>query len=140
MQRNRQPLILTWADFDRAVEVLACGISSIEGVECIYGLPRGGLPLAVALSHATGLPMVMATQQNPFRGAVVDDIVETGKTLSGLIVEPAHICTWVAKGWTGSGVNYVLRAHPNQWVIFPWERREVWQNEAKSFNLSRYAP
>lgn len=26
----------------------------------------------------------------------------------------------------------------NHEVIFPWERREVWQNDAKSFDLLRY--
>lgn len=139
MQRNSEPLILTWTDFDQAVDILAEGISATPGIECVYGMPRGGLPLAVALSHATGLPLVLAVQADPFPGVIVDDIIETGATLERHIGRAAHICTWVAKGWLGSGVNFIGRAHPNQWVIFPWEKRQAWQNDATSFTASRYA-
>lgn len=51
-------LRLTWADFDRAVAVLAALVNRTP-TRRLYGIPRGGLCLAVALSHATGLPLSM---------------------------------------------------------------------------------
>ena len=40
----------TWSEFDKSVEYIAdkCKILEFSG---IYGVPRGGLCLAVALSH-----------------------------------------------------------------------------------------
>ena len=40
----------TWSEFDKSVEVIAnkCRFKEFSG---IYGVPRGGLCLAVALSH-----------------------------------------------------------------------------------------
>jgi hypoxanthine phosphoribosyltransferase len=137
MQRNSEPLILTWKDFDRAVEVLAAGLEQ-SGAELIYAFPRGGYPLAVALSHRLEIPMAYAWKCAPEKVILVDDIVETGRTLRPYLGKPYHIVTWVAKGWTGNGVNYLLRAHPNQWVVFPWEKQSMWQTEAQSFNLSRH--
>ena len=48
---------LSWADFDACVQVLTqrYGSRSFDGV---FGIPRGGLCLAVGLSHSLELPLL----------------------------------------------------------------------------------
>ena len=50
---------LSWADFDACVQVLTqrYGGRSFDGV---FGIPRGGLCLAVGLSHSLKLPLLPA--------------------------------------------------------------------------------
>jgi len=47
----------TWREFDKSVEHIAnkCKLSDFSG---IYGVPRGGLCLAVALSHKFKIELI----------------------------------------------------------------------------------
>ena len=47
----------TWREFDKSVEQIAnkCRFKEVSG---IYGVPRGGLCLAVALSHKLKINMI----------------------------------------------------------------------------------
>jgi len=112
--------VFTWQQFDNAVGIIAEGLKYYEGrFDNIYGVPRGGLVLAVALSHRLGLPVVKDCDS---RSVVVDDISDSGKTLQpfqqrGNVLATIHIVPesvvypeiWV----------HVRRA---DWVIYPWEK------------------
>ena len=58
---TRRMRTLSWADFDRALDsaVARLASSSLSGV---YGVPRGGLVLAVCLSHRLGIPLLEKPQ------------------------------------------------------------------------------
>ena len=47
----------TWGEFDKSVEQIAnkCRFKNFSG---IYGVPRGGLCLAVALSHKLKIELI----------------------------------------------------------------------------------
>ena len=68
----------TWGEFDESVDYIAnqCKFLNFSG---IYGVPRGGLCLAVALSHRLDIKLVEKPCKNSL---IVDDIFETGITLS----------------------------------------------------------
>ena len=68
---------LNWIDFDECIYYISmrCKNKKFEGV---YGFPRGGLCLAVALSHSLGLPLLDKPKNNSL---IVDDIYDTGYTL-----------------------------------------------------------
>ena len=68
----------TWSDFDNSVEHIAnkCKLLEFSG---IYGVPRGGLCLAVALSHKLKINLISEPIKNSL---IVDDIYETGMTLN----------------------------------------------------------
>lgn len=109
---------LSWDEFDRAVAWLAPQLADIQSVG-IYGEPRGGLPLAVALSHRLSLPFLVQMQP----GAIwVDDIVDTGRTREA--VKDAAICVaW----FTRRRRDDVLAAEVcagDEWLVFPWSPRE----------------
>jgi hypoxanthine phosphoribosyltransferase len=111
---------LSWQDFDRAVEQMAriCGGLPISA---IYGIPRGGLVLAVALSHRLELPLL--TQPQP-GCLVVDDVYETGRTLAPYRdLEGATLLVWISKAeplWWQAVEVYSSA----EWIVFPWENGE----------------
>ena len=115
---------LTWNDFDQAVDLIAdyCAAIPVTGV---YGFPRGGLPLAVALSHRLGVPLVPgATAPGTL---IVDDIHDTGRTLAPLLrPEPPGtpsplIWVWVTRESAPRGYSAVWAGIGEEWVVFPWE-------------------
>ena len=70
----------TWSDFDNSVEHIAnkCKFQEFSG---IYGVPRGGLCLAVALSHKLKINLISEPIRNSL---IIDDVYETGITLNKL--------------------------------------------------------
>ena len=111
-------LRLTWDDFDAAVATLAPMIYR-PTAKHLYGVHRGGLCLAVALSHATGIPL--ATEPGP-NCVIVDDIADTGTTLRQF--DGAQKLVWVFRPRSLVNVRAALRLplDDDQWVLFPWEK------------------
>jgi len=111
-------LVLSWIDFNVAVAKLAPLIDQTV-VQKLYGVPRGGLCLAVALSHVTGIPLAM----EPAPGcAIIDDIADTGDTLREL--KGAQKLVWVLRPQSMLSCHSALKLALNddRWVLFPWEK------------------
>ena len=73
----------SWRNFDKDAEKLVSGIKPLaeEGtISSIYGIPRGGVILAVRLAYALKLPLVERANINSTT-LLVDDIAGTGATL-----------------------------------------------------------
>ena len=126
-------LNLGWNDFEQAVETL---ISRGAGQEFVgvYGLPRGGLVLAVVLSHRLGLPLLL----EPCAGClVVDDVYETGQTLAPYRdLEGAGVWVWVSKvepQWWHAAL--VTASH--EWIVFPWENAAAAAVDEQQYRSSR---
>jgi len=89
-----------------------------SGCNGIFGIPRGGLVLAVALSHRLDLPLLRDAQPGC---VVVDDVVETGLTLAPYQHLPdSRVVVWVSKvepRWWQA----VETTHSSAWLVFPWE-------------------
>ena len=68
----------SWCEFDKCIEQIAnkCKFREFSG---IYGVPRGGLCLAVALSHKLKIELISKPIKNSL---IVDDVYETGLTLT----------------------------------------------------------
>ena len=73
-------IYFTWNDFDKSVLHIANKCKSLE-LSGIYGVPRGGLCLAVALSHKLNINLISEPRKN---SVIVDDVYETGITLKTL--------------------------------------------------------
>jgi hypoxanthine phosphoribosyltransferase len=119
---------LSWQQFDAAVEqIVALG----PPADCsgVYGIPRGGLVLAVALSHRLELPLLAAPQP---RCLVVDEVAETGRSLEPFRrIEGVRLVVWISKieprGWLA-----LETTSASDWLVFPWEdpRRAAAEEEA----------
>ena len=108
---------LTWNEFDQCVDHIAnnCKFLEFSGV---YGIPRGGLCLAVALSHKLNIELISKPLKNSL---IVDDVYETGLTLTTFKdIEGAMFFVLFSKikpTWW----NTVFISKKSQWIIFPWE-------------------
>tara|TARA_A100001388_G_scaffold219449_1_gene170105 strand:+ start:83 stop:478 length:396 start_codon:yes stop_codon:yes gene_type:complete len=107
----------TWEEFDKSVNYIAneCGSKEFSG---IYGVPRGGLCLAVALSHKLKIKLISEPIKNSL---IVDDVYETGITLNTFKdIEGAIFFVLFSKikpiWW-----NTVFISGKKDWIVFPWE-------------------
>ena len=107
----------TWSEFDKSVEEIAdkCRFKMFSG---IYGVPRGGLCLAVGLSHKLKIELLSKPKKNSL---IVDDVYETGLTLTTFKdIEGAVFFVLFSKikpTWW----NAVFISNKSQWIVFPWE-------------------
>ena len=123
----------TWTEFDKSVDYIAkqCKFWKLSG---IYGVPRGGLCLAVALSHKLNIQLIEKPLKNSL---IVDDVFETGITLSNFKnIEGANFFVLVSKKkpiWW----NTVILSHKKEWIVFPWESKKNELEEEKQYNKKR---
>jgi hypoxanthine phosphoribosyltransferase len=130
-------LTLTWPD----MELFRAFAATIDHQGCtgVYGAPRGGLPLAVLLSHWLGLPLLDRPSSSMLW---VDDIVDSGQTLARSRTDfpSARFLAWVTRT-RQDGLDAFLTlagtVHAEAWVVFPWERPMDAANEQERYALSR---
>ena len=123
----------TWAEFDDSVDYISkrCNISELSG---IYGIPRGGLCLAVALSHKLNVQIIETPKKDSL---IVDDVFETGLTLNKYkSIEGAKFFVLFSKKepiwWEAVNLS-----PQKEWIVFPWENKENADNEQKVYNYKR---
>jgi hypoxanthine phosphoribosyltransferase len=116
-----------WKEFNQAVEFLSKKLSKNKQLRNIYAIPRGGLPLGVSLSHRLNLPIIMNETEISPQTLVVDDIFDTGKTITNLASRRSfsNCAFWFKNIQTELPKNlkifYYKTKKPNEWIVFPWE-------------------
>ena len=89
----------------------------------VYGIPRGGLCMAVMLSHYANIPVLQAPCKNCI---VIDDIADTGLTLLHCKEKGYFIATMYYHKQSKVVPNYYEKEKKDQWIVFPWEiQKEV---------------
>jgi hypoxanthine phosphoribosyltransferase len=148
---------LDWDQFNDAAYCLANRIRErlnpkALAASVIAGIPRGGLPMAVQLSHAldvTLLPIdsVRLCVRKPFRPGrviIVDDIVDTGKTLDYYAeqfkgLDPMFLA-WAKRlelRMQTHELAWAWNAPVGTWLIFPWEDQKKAERDRDEFLRSR---
>ena len=107
---------VTWQEVDDFISKASERFPSVSGV---YGPPRGGLVFAVMLSHALSVPLLMA----PTKGClIVDDIVDTGKTLEKYSNSDGYVIASMFYHKQASfEPDFWVYEKTDQWIKFPWE-------------------
>ena len=130
---NKMTRFFTWKEFDNSVDYIAneCKFLNLSG---IYGVPRGGLCLAVALSHKLNIQLI----EKPLKySLIVDDVFETGITLRSFRdIEGVNFFVLISKKkpiWW----NTVNLSHKKEWIVFPWENKNNQLKEEKEYNERR---
>ena len=123
----------SWSEFDKSVEHIynKCKFIEFSG---IYGVPRGGLCLAVALSHKLKINLMPKPIKNSL---IVDDVYETGMTLNTFKnIEGAMFFVLFSKikpiWW-----NTVHISKKNEWIVFPWENNDNFQSDRNKYIKKR---
>lgn len=110
----------SWSDFDAAVETITARVRPWveEGiVRSIWGIPRGGLVLAVTLSHRLNLPFLRSKAAL----LLVDDIADTGKTLQRYTPPGTRTVTWFYHHQSVFTPDVWVSTKTDKWIVFPWE-------------------
>ena len=123
----------SWNEFDKSVDQIAneCKFLKFSG---IYGVPRGGLCLAVALSHKLKINLISEPIKNSL---IVDDVYETGITLKAFKdIEGAMFFVLFSKvepTWW----NTVNISKETEWIVFPWENASNVHSERNDYIKKR---
>lgn len=127
-------LKIDWLAFDCYVGLIISKMSRDRyRPDFIYGLPRGGLPLAVTLSNRLNVPLALEMPKDKTkRILVVDDISDTGSQLYALLKKYEGMNIKIATLLYRKGSSVVpdyygeslfrepMNSH-RRWVVFPWE-------------------
>ena len=125
---------LTWNDMSGLVNSLCTEIKIAcekqdklagEVYKGIYGIPRGGLIIAVIMSHKLNIPYI--TDLKSMYGKkylIVDDIADTGVTLNKLkaeVFDHADIATLHYNTESLVEPKYYVDLKNDSWIVYPWE-------------------
>ena len=119
-------IILTPQEFHDKILILASKIPRGKYTQ-IYGVPRGGLIAAVYLSHYCNIELISESryiigQENTI---IVDDISDTGKTLSTYPYSQYDTATIHYKPRSMRIPNYYVEEINNDiWIVYPYEKIE----------------
>ena len=109
----------TWKDFDKDVNTITKQLE-LKYFDRIYAPPRGGLVLGVRLSHLLNLPLHFDKKHISKYTLIVDEIVDTGKTLEQYKNHYIACLHWKHK--TASFRPNVFCRKTSEWIVYPWEK------------------
>jgi len=114
-------IIISWDKVGQMIDELAEEIKKSQiKFDGVFGIPRGGLPLAVILSHQLEIPVLLYPTENTL---VVDDISDNGFTLQRL--KNKKIATLYSTDWTITKPDWFIekKLSKEDWLVFPWEKK-----------------
>lgn len=122
--KNKEKLKYSWKEFDVDCQILAHRIKTLKiEVDEIYGVPRGGLVVAVALSHLLNKPLNLTgiLKKNTL---IVDDISDGGHTLLELnrFSKYNTATLWIDNKTKFMPTIYCNLKGEKDWIVFPWEQ------------------
>lgn len=117
---------LTYNDYGLLIKELTEIIQKsvlCQNLKYIYSPPRGGLPIAVHLSHFLNLKFLPESYDRTTLGwnelLVVDDVADTGETLKWFRV--FITATLHYKQRSKFKPNFYVKETEN-WIVYPWEK------------------
>ena len=124
---------ITWEQYDNYINKIFDWIDQLQryqglNIGAVYGLPRGGLPLAVSLSHELNLPLLMDYYDRKIvtdkQVLVVDDIADTGHTLKSFETPHNVICTIHYHQDSITRPDFFCSEKGDDWIVYPWETED----------------
>ena len=117
---------ITWEGYDSYIDSITNWVRRSDfNLGAVYGLPRGGLPIAVSLSHRLHLPLLMDYYDRKIvtdkKILVVDDIADTGHTLKDFENKHNIICTFHYHEQSIIEPDYWIHKKDDDWIVYPWE-------------------
>lgn len=123
-------IFYTWTELENAVNYITNQIKErCYQIDAIYGIPRGGLIVAVLLSHKLDKPLILDLLiAQDKRILIVDDISDTGKTFLKLF-DKLYPREMTYRPITASihfkpGSRFVPDIYwceTEDWIVYPWE-------------------
>ena len=116
---------ITWNVIDEAVTDIAFNIKNTnKDFKGVYGIPRGGLILAVMLSHKLDIPLIMSEDDLDENSIIIDDIADTGKTLLDFVKYESYVVTIHEHEQSLIKPDYSVIEKGDKWIVYPWETED----------------
>lgn len=113
---------ISWEETGKMIDKIISQVAE-SGIkfENVYGVPRGGLILAVALSNNFNIPL---TDKPTESSLVAEDISDNGNTLKD--IKCKKIACLYKSLWTKTIPDFYaeLKTDKESWIVFPWEDKE----------------
>ena len=107
---------MDWKDVEDFINRLSEEIP--KDTKGVYGIPRGGLCIAVMLSYKLNIPLLQAPCKDC---VVIDDIADTGETLYHYKKKGYYIATMYYHKQSKIVPDFWFKEKTNKWIVFPWE-------------------
>lgn len=109
---------LTWADLITETHNLADRHrATVDTYTGLYGIPRGGIPVALLLAPILGLPIVDDIQPGTL---IVDDLADSGRTATRHHTPDTVFDALYRKPQTPTTIAPAATT-TTDWLVFPWE-------------------
>lgn len=116
---------ISWNLIDEAVTDIAFNIKKTnKDFKGVYGIPRGGLILAVMLSHKLDLPLIMSKDELDENSIIIDDIADTGRTLWDFLEYQSYVVTIHKHEKSIFKPDYSVLDKGDKWIVYPWETED----------------
>ena len=116
---------ISWNLIDEAVTDIAFNIKNTnKDFKGVYGIPRGGLILAVMLSHKLDIPLIMSVDELDENSIIIDDIADTGKTLLDFVEYESYVVTIHEHEQSLIKPDYSVIDKGDKWIVYPWETED----------------
>lgn len=113
---------ISWRNIELAVLDLSIQIKEkYPDIKTIYGIPRGGLIIAVMLSHKLNIRLSQTIPLDHSDLLIVDDIIDSGNTMqfnSSLKTTTASI---LYRKTSNFKPDVYVKDAEDYWWVFPWE-------------------
>lgn len=133
---------ITYSEYEFLIDDLTDHLLNLDKkFDGVFAPPRGGLPIAVHLSHHLNIERIITTKKDIFNYEngnllFVDDIIDTGDTISSIIsiinqvdqiTNTVYTCSLFFKPHSKFKPNYFVDK-TNNWIVFPWEKLDETPN------------
>ena len=121
---NKKIECYSWSDVHKLIDGMA-DVAKKKEITNIYGIPRGGLIVAVMLSHKLNLPLITDKGLISKNTLIVDDIEDSSNTMKHykqLFPDSLFFAMVSKKGIDKCTCDfYVGFCSIKIWAKFPWE-------------------
>ncbi len=123
---------IKWKELDKQVSYLS---KKIKNVDYVVGIPRGGLILAVMMSHKLNIKHMTIDHLekleefdlniNKKNILIVDDISDSGHTLKHYKKQGYTTATLDVRNTTITKPDYYCNwLETTDWIVYPWEKKD----------------
>ena len=117
--------LYTHSEFKRDARLLADKIIQVNAgyvYAGIYGVPSGGIPLAMELARLLSLPLIMRPEKMGDRVLIVDDLIDSGRTRSQFPTQ--DFACLHEKKHASVKATFSVHKEVEAWIVYWWEGTE----------------
>ena len=127
-------LYVTWEQIEQDVDKIVSDLLKHADIDYVVGIPRGGLIIAVMISHRLGVKHMTIDHLEKLEEfdldidkkkiLIVDDISDSGQTLKRFRKDYTTATLDVRNTTIAIPQFYVNWLDNADWIVYPWERKD----------------